>query len=194
MKYCTNSQNMMDIGDNKLLMGKLPCKMIVGVVRSEAFHGNFKFDPFYYQPCNAQNIQAMLNGALVLIHSFDVDFIDDTSKNHLFLRGSHSLLEATNSLCIDIGIDCGNFGKSGNALYGFVTSPSGLLETDNESFGDMSTGSVDIKIRLRDPIDHPTIVIILAEFDGEIHISPDGIVRVSSCRGKRIEEDTLLKE
>ena len=90
MKHCTNSQNMMDIGDNKLLMGKLPCKMIVGVVRSEAFHGNFRFDLFYYQHCNAQNIQAMFNGALVPIHSFDVDFTNDTSKNCLFLRGLHS--------------------------------------------------------------------------------------------------------
>ena len=144
MKYCTNSQNMTDIGDNKLLMGKLPCKMIVGVVRSEAFHGNFRFDPFYYQHCNAQNVQAMLNGALVPIHSFDVDFTDDTSKNHLFLKGLHSLLEATNSLYnpnFDIGIDCVNYGKSGNALYGFVTSPSGPLETDGELFQDMGTGS-----------------------------------------------------
>ena len=55
MKYCTNSQNMTDLGDNKLLMGKLPHKMIVGVVRSEAFHGSFKFDPFYYKHCKAQN-------------------------------------------------------------------------------------------------------------------------------------------
>ena len=197
MKYCTKSQNMTDIGDNKLLMGKLPHKMIVGVVRSDAFYGSFKCDPFYYQSCKAQNIQAVLNGALVPIHSFDVDFTDDTTKNCLFLRGLHLLLEATNSLYnpdFDIGIDCTNYGKSGNSLYGFVTSPSGLLETDGESFEDMGTGSVDIKIKLRDPMEYPSIVIVLAEFDGEIGISPDGVVRVSSCRGKRIKEDTLLKE
>ena len=131
MKYCTNSQNMMDLGDNKLLMGKLPCKMIVDVVRSEAFHGSFKFDPFYYEHYKAQNVQAVLNGALVPIHSFDVDFANDNSKTCLFLRGLHSLLEATNSLYnpnFDIGIDCANDGKSRNALYGFVTSPSGPLK------------------------------------------------------------------
>ena len=44
------------------------------------------------------SIQAMLNGALVPIHSFDVGFTDDTSKNCLFLRGLH--------LNFDIGIDC----------------------------------------------------------------------------------------
>ena len=139
----------------------------------------------------------MLNGTLVPIHSFDVDFANDNSKTHLFLRGLHSLLEATNSLYnpnFDIGIDCANYGKSGNALYGFMTSPSGPLEADSESFEDMGTGSVDIKIKLRDAIDHPTIVIVLAKFDGEICISPDGIVRVSSCRGNRIKEDTLFKE
>ena len=75
-----------------------------------------------------------------------------------------------------------------------MTSPSGPLETDGESFEDMGTGSVGIKIKLRDAIEHPTIVIVLAESDGEICISPDGVVRVSSCRGKRIKEDTLLKE
>ena len=57
-----------------------------------------------------------------------------------------------------------------------MTSPSGPLETDGESFEDMGTGSVDIKIKLRNAIAHPTIVIVLAEFDGKICISPDGIV------------------
>ena len=129
----------------------------------------------------------MLNGTLVQIHSFDVDFTNDETKNCLFMRGLNSFLEATNSLYnpkFDIGIDCENYGKSGNALYGFVLSLSGLLETEGESFEDMGTSSIDIKIKLRDPVDHPAIVIVLAEFDGEIHISPDGVVRMSSYRGK----------
>ena len=134
---------------------------------------------------------------MVPIHSFDVDLTDDNSKNCLFLRDLHLLLEATNSLYnpnFNIDIDCGNYGKSGNALYAFVTSPSGPLETDGESFEDMGTGSVDIKIKLRDAIAHPTIVIVLAEFVREICISPDGVVTASLCRGKRIKEDTLMKE
>ena len=188
MKYCTKSQNMMNIGDNKLLMGKLSHKMIVGVVRLDAFHGHFSHNPFYYQHCNAQNVQAMLNGALVPIHSFDVDFSDSDKKNCLFIMALHSLLEATNSLYnpnFNIGINCENYAKSGNALYGFVTALSGPLETEGESFEDMGTGSVDIKIKLREPIGYPTILIVLAEFDGEICISPDVVVRTEFLQGKK---------
>ena len=47
---------------SNLFQGRIPDRLIVGMVRTEAFNGNVAFDPFCFQKCGLTTIKQIVRG------------------------------------------------------------------------------------------------------------------------------------
>ena len=119
--YFTISQGRQDLSVYNVVTGRLRKRLICGLVKSTAFHGNYGKSPFNFQHFNVTHVTAHLNGQAYLCDSgIQTDF-----NSGDFIQGFGSLMQVTGTFSsntdLDIGLwkDC----SEGNCLFGFAFSP-----------------------------------------------------------------------
>jgi len=163
-KTLTIPANLMDVNHEKLFSGQIPTRIVIGLVRNDAFNGTTTRNPFNFQNFNLSEISVYSDGQQQHgIKPLTTDF-----ERSLFVRGFNTLFSGTGKLFRDEGnaLDRNNFGN-GFALYAFDLTPD-LAEDDH--FNLSKQGSVRLVLKFANALTDPVTVIAYAEFQNVIEI------------------------
>lgn len=169
IKFFTRGANRSDISEPNLCTGILPRKVLIGLVRTDAFSGSLHYNPFNFSHFNVSSISLRNNGSSVPFETIDVDYANDNYK-----LGYMSLMQATGHLFSnsDNGITLSDY-KDGYTIYGFDITP-------DESFGGnfqlLKEGKLSLDLTLNVNTTHSITIVAYFEYDGLIQITHDGAV------------------
>ena len=154
----------MDVNHEKLFSGQIPTRIVVGLVRNDAFNKHTTLNPFNFQHFNLSEISVYSDGQQQHgIKPLTLDF-----ANQLFVRGFNTLFSGTGKLFRDEGnaLTIGYF-NNGYALYVFDLTPD---LGENDHFNLSNQGSVRLVLKFAEALEQPVTVIAYAEFENVIEI------------------------
>ena len=153
-----------DTPTTTLFNGQIPRRMVICLVDSDAFHGNYKKSPFNFKHYDASSIQVIAGGVNYPPNPLQMDY----GKNHytrpfIQMYESLGLVSAQKSNWLDMD----DF-ASGFAFYVFDLSPD---SSDDSHWELIQEGSTVIRMTFRNPIPQGGVKLIaVAEFDNLITI------------------------
>ena len=84
---------------NNLFQGRIPNRVIVGLMHSDAFNDNVARDPFCFQKFGVSNIRQLVRGEEYSYETLELVHNNSTQD----LRGYYRFLQATGCLCKQSG-------------------------------------------------------------------------------------------
>ena len=164
-KSVTISAGYYDVSHEKLFSGLLPTRIIVGLVRNDAFSSSRTRNPFNFQNCGLTEIAVYTDGQQ---HGQGIKPPKIDCANSLYVRAYNTLFGGTGKLFHDEGNDISRSEYAdGYALYAFDLSPD---LTDDEHFDLSKTGSVRLQAKFADALATPVTLIAYAEFQNLLEI------------------------
>ena len=97
-KTLTVPANFMDVSHEKLFSGQLPTRIVVGLVRNDAFNGDRRRNPFNFQHFNVSEMSLYLDGQQSGIKPMELNY------NCHYIRAYNTLFSGTGKICKDEGI------------------------------------------------------------------------------------------
>ena len=158
---------------NNLFQGRIPNRVIVGLVLSEAFNGNVACDPFCFQKFGVSSIRQLVRGeeypyeTLELVHN-------DSNQD---LRGYYRFLQATGCLCKHQGnmVRREDWGEGKNCtLFVFDNTANGCL--DSPVLNPKQSGELQIVLNFGVPPGENITVILYGEFENLLEIDKNKAV------------------
>ena len=169
MKFFTKGTGRGDITESNLVNGQIPRRIVIGLVKSEAFNGKVTLNPFNFQHFRANKVVLRLNGMPIPFEELDVNF-----ENNCYYQGYLSLLQGTSKLYEDQGFSISpSQYKHGFALFGFD------MTSDNSGCGtfDLATeGKISLDIKLRTASTDSITIVAYLEYDAIYEIDMQGNV------------------
>ena len=163
-KTFTIANGFLDVSHEKLFSGQLPTRIVVGLVRNDAFNGNRERNPFNFQHFNVTEISLYLDGQQQSrIKPMQLNYQSD---HHV--RAYNTLFVKTGKIARDegIAIDRADY-KNGYALYAFdLTADLG----DEDHFNLARQGSVRLVMKFAEALTTTVTVVAYAEFENVIEI------------------------
>lgn len=162
----TISKNVLDFTSPSLSAGILPLRVVVGLVDSSAFNGNYKLNPYNFQNFNLREVSLFLEGNSVPYNNkgFELDF-----KNNKYVRAYYSLFEGIDRPVFVNGNDILRTDYPiGYTLYAFDISPD-LCSSDH--FNLLKKGNLTINLVFAENLPSPVTLIVYMEFDNMIEIT-----------------------
>jgi hypothetical protein len=181
MKSRGFSMGINEISFPRVVQGKFPRKVIFGLVKSDSFHGINNGDPYNYKHYNANHVALRSSGAPIPYQEINMDFSNNKELHYMPL---FQLLQTCNALfnpMHDIGLSVENY-KKRNTLYGFDLTASGPARMDGGAFEKTGSGALDIEMTLDAATPDNVTMVVYLEYDGEIHIDPEGNVSVTNIQ------------
>ncbi len=158
-------QGLTQFTKENLFRGQLAVNYFVCMVHNEAYTGDVKRNPFFFQHFNLSEIALFENGQSVAHHPLKVDF----SENRL-ANAYHYLLEANGAIgeraCYP-SITYEAF-KNGSIIFCFTRSPDLSF---NCAALPQHAGNLNLRLNFKSALAHPITVIVMAEFDSCIRIN-----------------------
>jgi len=153
-----------DVSHEKLFSGQLPTRLVIGLVRNDAFNGTFARNPFNFQHFNLMEISVYSDGQ----QQYGIKPLTTDFTNNLYVRAYNTLFSGTGKVFKDEGnaLDRTAFSK-GYALYAFDLTPD-LGEDDH--FNLSKQGSVRLVLKFREALTQNVTVIAYAEFQNVVEI------------------------
>jgi hypothetical protein len=157
-----------------LYQGHVPSKIIVGLVNSSAFSGNFTKNPFYFQHFDLNRIAFYVDNVSTPEQPLTVDM---TESN--YLRGYLSLYKVAGKLNddTDIGITRTSY-REGYNLFGFNVDPTASYDMSN--LGKSKTGITKLDLNFKNALPHNITVVVYAVFPEVMEIDFERVVRLKS--------------
>ena len=173
VKFFTKAQGHADLSEPNLCSGILPRKIIVGLVRSQAFNGSNHLNPLNFATYELESIQVRRNGVALPFDEIKLDF-----PNMRAVNGYMSLFQGCGGLFRDRGlsISIDDYISSGCALYVFDLSQDG--EDTNLSL--LQEGTVSLQLKLQQAAPHSITIVVYMEKDGLIEIDKDRNVTIET--------------
>ena len=175
ISYFSSSAALSEINHNGVLTGNIPKIVIIGLVESGAFSGEFSKDPFHFDHCDARRISVVINGGKLPSSFIETNFSSETEENTA--RVVHQLSQVCG---VHSGIT-GDTIKLGNAFFAFNLTPSAFLQECTENYSDEACcGTMDVKVELNKPPKNAMITLLYTVTSNELKIyrSPEGPNRV----------------
>ncbi|XP_064635194.1 uncharacterized protein F54H12.2-like [Lineus longissimus] len=163
MRFFSRGANRADLSEPNLVNGELPSKIVIGLVRTDAFNGNLGLNPFNFENFNVSQIGLRRNGQSIPYEPLQFDFEEDN-----YFMGYFSMMFGTNlwSSNISNGISMESY-KNGFTLYGFNLTPD---DSSGLNWNLVESGNISLDIRLKRPSDHSITIIAYLESDAVMEI------------------------
>ena len=151
--------------EDNLFLDRIPNKIIIGMVRSEAFNGHRGYNPFEFLHLNLNFLSLFHQGQMIPAKGFQPNF--NTNK---FTTEYMALFNATNAAWGNesCGVTLDDF-KGGYALYCVDLTPS--LAHPISVLEPQKSGPIRLEARFESPLEFPISIILYAQFDGHIEIT-----------------------
>ena len=166
VKFFTKAQGSADLSEPNLHTGILPRRVVLGLVSSAAFNGNYSTNPLNFAPYDLSSIQLRRNGIALPFERLDMNF-----ETEQILPGYMSLFHGTGRLFDDhnIKISLNDYKTSGLALYVFDISQDGT----GSNLSLLQDGKLSLHIKLRTPLQESVTIVVYMEKEGLIEIDKD---------------------
>ncbi len=149
--------------NESLLKGLVPQRLIVGIIPTDNYQGNYGKNPFLFANNGLQQIIITCNSEQTTQHVINVDKDEDR-----VLDGFISLFDAMGITYCDAGLDMRvNEYKNGKTLYGFD------LRDMNEGHAIPRHGNVSIYLKFKKTTTASMTVIIYPEYPSNMYINND---------------------
>ena len=166
MKFFSHGSGRNDLTENNLCSGILPSRVVIGLVRSDAFNGTLNKNPFNFQHFGVQSIVLRKNGAPMPFEEIELDY-----DNDCYYQGYLSLVASTGKLYQDQGFALPpDQYPHGYALYAFSLTDSskcGTLDLIQE-------GKLSLEIKLKSPTTHSVTTVVYLEYNTILELDNEG--------------------
>lgn len=155
-----------------MFQGKLPSRMIVGMVNSEAYAGHFQENPYWFHHFDLASMGFYVDNEPTPSQPFELDF-----TNCGYLQGMLSLYRVAGKLYdnTDIGINRDNY-RQGYCMLGFEIDPTS--SSDFRYIGKEKAGRTRLKFRFKKALPVPITLIVYAVFPEIIQINNSRAVSI----------------
>ena len=149
---------------DNLFLSQVPNRIIIGLVDSDTYNGNFHKNPFNFKHYNLNFISLYING-----NQHPRTPVQPNFKEQQFARSFYSLFSELGLANKDEGndLDISEY-DGGNTLYAFDLSPSIL---DGNQIELIKSGSVRIELKFDQALTQSVHVVVYAELDSMIEIT-----------------------
>ena len=152
--------------------GEVPSRLIVGMVKSQAYSGDFQLNPYMFEHFNVSSVGFYVNSEPTPRQPMEFDF-----ENGKYLEGYRSLYRVSGKLNenSDIGITRENY-KHGNCLIAFDVDPT--TSPDFRYIGKPKQGHTKLDIKFKKHLEQAVTVILYATFPETLEIDRERNVRL----------------
>ena len=171
MKFFTNGSGRVDLSEPNLVTGVLPSRVVVGLVRSDAFNGSITKNPFNFQNFALENIILRKNGKPTPYEELKLDY-----RTSHYSQGYLSLYMGTSRLFHDEDIMLPFYQYPfGYALYAFD-----LRNSETCGIYDLvESGKLQLEIRLGEESTVSITTVVLLEYNKIVELDSDGNVFIT---------------
>lgn len=158
---------------NNLFQGRIPNRLIVGMVLSEAFNGTVQHDPFCFQKFGLQSIRQLVRGEEYPYETLELVHNNGTKD----LRGYFRFLQASGALCKHKGnmVRSADWGQGKNCtLFMFDNSANGCA--DSPVMNPKQSGEVQIVLNFGTAPGVNITIILYGEFENLLEIDKNKAV------------------
>lgn len=165
-------QGNMNVVQENLFLNQRPNRLVIGLVSSKAFNGEYATSPFEFKHYDVTSLALFLDGQQMPSKAFTPDF---SNKN--YARSYMSLFTGLGTAWKDVGnmINYEDY-DDGYTLWVLDLTPS-LADGDQVEL--LRTGSLRLEIGFANPLPEPVHVITLAETDAMIEVDKSRQVLLS---------------
>lgn len=150
---------------NNAFLGQLPTKIIVACLKTATYNGTTETHPFEFEHFNLSHLSLDVNGRSQPLVPYEPNFDLGFCR-----REYYGLLETVLGYCVEqesIGLSFEDYTLKNKCLFGFaLTAPSNTSGTRPPR----RTGTVDIRMKFRKPLEQNVTVLAYAEYDNTIEI------------------------
>ena len=152
--------------------GEVPTRLVVGLVKSQAYNGDYHLNPYHFEHFNVSDIGFFVNGEATPHPAYKLDL-----ENGIYLQGLNSLYKITGKTMenSDIGITRDTY-QQGYTLVGFDVDPT--TSPDFHYVGKPREGHTKLEIRFKRGLPAPVTVILYATFPENMTIDQARNVRL----------------
>ena len=152
--------------------GEVPTRLVVGLVKSQAYNGDYHLNPYHFEHFNVSDIGFFVNGEATPRPAYKLDL-----ENGIYLQGLNSLYKITGKTMenSDIGITRDTY-QQGYTLVGFDVDPT--TSPDFHYVGKPREGHTKLEIRFKRGLPAPVTVILYATFPENMTIDQARNVRL----------------
>lgn len=151
---------------DNLFLGQLPKRVIVGLVKSDAFNGALDLNPYNFQHFKLNYIN-IITDSYIRSEGYRPNF-----DEQLYISCYNALFNATGILNSNSGNDISRDEyPDGYCLFPFDLTPD--ISAHENHWNIQKSGSLGIDLRFAEPLDSTVTVIVFAEFDNLIEIDKD---------------------
>lgn len=151
---------------NNVFLGKLPFRMVVGMIKADAYNGDKKLNPFLFEHFSLNNISILSNGKCIPNVPYEPDF----SKKRV-CREYWGLYEALLGDCAlqdSIGISIDDFISGGKTLFAFVLP--NVLGGHQQVRNIPSSGYINLRLKFAEQLKENVTCVVYGEYESTIEI------------------------
>ena len=149
--------------------GIFPRRIVIGLVKSKAFGGEYDHDPFVFKHQRLNHISLNVDGIMVPSIPYKPNFDNSTA-----VREFIGLYKALNQ---DEGLPHINIKYSefiiNKTLFGFDLSKDGTLGGESGTLNLLQRGSIRLELRFTETLSEQMKIIVFSQFDNVITIDKD---------------------
>ena len=163
MKFFTRGANRADLSEPNLVNGELPNKVVIGLVKTDAFNGSLQLNPFNFENFNVSQIALRRNGQSIPYDPMQLDFEEDS-----YFMAYFSLMFGTNLWGANVSnsISLPSF-KNGCTLYSYDLTGD---DSNSSALSLVKVGNLALSVRLKRPSEHSITIITYLEYDTVMEI------------------------
>ena len=152
--------------------GEVPTRLVVGLVKSQAYNGDYHLNPFHFEHFAVSDMGFFVNGEATPRPAYKLDL-----ESGIYLEGLNSLYKITGKTMenADIGITRETY-QQGYTLIGFDVDPT--TSPDFRYVGKPREGHTKLEIRFKRGLPCPVTVILYATFPEIMTIDQSRNVRL----------------
>jgi hypothetical protein len=148
-----------------LITGQIPSRIVIGLVRNDAFNGTFDRNPFNFRNFNLSSIKIYVDGQT----NSNIKTIECDFGNHQSLAGYLSLFSGSGKYRRDEGLDIDRQEyENGYTLFAYDLSP----DLSEEGYFNLAKeGSIRVELKFSQRLPTTVNVIAYADFESIIEIN-----------------------
>ena len=162
-KVFSVAQGQLNVVQDNLFVNQRPTKLIIALIDSKAFNGDYESSPFEFKHHNINHLALFADAQQIPAKAFKPDF-----DRGMYAREYHSLFTCSGTAWRNTSnaITYKDFGN-GYTMFAYDLSPS---MTDGDMVEPLKTGSLRLEIGFSKPLEKPIHVLTYGQFDGMIEI------------------------
>ena len=172
MNYLVRTKDVNDLSETAAFLkdkSRIPRKIIIGLVKQDAFHGSYSLDPFHYDDVKANSVALRVGGQMRPLMELRADRgLNENTQTQDISQFLWSLEVACGCFMTEksIGINRCNY-RWGNFMLGFDL---GCGDQTEKYFEFPDRKNIELYYHLAKALEHAYSMVIYAEYDIEYQI------------------------